>query len=85
MSKYIFITTEGYTFQPGSDGPEPDTDNMQVVGFGEGPSAEDALRDMLGKNTYLAGTTFDQILALELRDGTREVFSLQSFPGPQTA
>ena len=33
MKSYIFITTEGFTYQPGSESPEPDVENCQVIGF----------------------------------------------------
>lgn len=34
--KYIFITFEGFTFQPYSESDVPDIENMQVIGFSEG-------------------------------------------------
>ncbi|GAG60875.1 unnamed protein product, partial [marine sediment metagenome] len=30
MKKFIFITSEGFTFQPDNDDYEPDIENMQV-------------------------------------------------------
>jgi hypothetical protein len=35
MKDFIFITFEGYTFQPNSNSDIPDIENMQVVGFSE--------------------------------------------------
>lgn len=31
MKKYIFLTTEGYTYQPNSESIEPDCDNAQLI------------------------------------------------------
>lgn len=67
MSKYIFITSEGSTFQPGSENTEPDVENLQVIGFADGNSPEEAAANLLKDNNYLAETSFDEITALELK------------------
>ena len=36
MNWYIFITNEGYTYQPNSESNEPDCENAQVLGIGLG-------------------------------------------------
>ena len=68
MGAYIFITTEGYTYQPGSKAIEPDIENCQVLGFARGDSAEEAFRELLQENAYLLETSFDEVVCLELKD-----------------
>jgi len=67
MKSYIFITNEGYTFQPESEAIEPDVENCQVIGFAQGLSEEQAFENMVEENEYLMETTFDELICLELR------------------
>jgi hypothetical protein len=78
MNKYIFITTEGSTFQPNSDSYEPDIENMQVIGFGQGDSAQNALEKLTKQNEYLVDTTFDEIIAIKLANAHREYHYLSN-------
>ena len=68
MGSYIFITTEGYTYQPGSKAAEPDIENCQVLGFAKGDSAEEAFKALLRENPYLLETSFDEVVCLELKN-----------------
>jgi hypothetical protein len=77
MNKYIFITAEGSTYQPNSDCSEPDIENMQVMGFGQGYTARDAIKKLLKMNEYLVNTDFNEIIAIQLADDHREYFSLK--------
>jgi hypothetical protein len=77
MGKYIILTTEGLTYQPNSDSSEPDIENMQVIGFAQGNSVEDALRKFLKFNPYIANTNFDEIFTIQLTNDHREYFSLR--------
>ena len=77
MNKYIFITTEGSTYQPNSDYSEPDIENMQVIGFGQGNTVQDAVRELLGTNYYLIDTTFNEIFAIQVASDKREYFYLK--------
>jgi len=77
MRKYIFLTTEGLTYQPNSASPEPDIENMQVIGFAQGDTVQEASRNLLDLNEYLADTNFDEIFAIELANDHREYFSLK--------
>jgi hypothetical protein len=77
MKQYIFLTTEGTTFQPNSTGSEPDIENMQVIGFAGGDTVHDAAIKLVGLNAYLANTNFDEIFAIQLADNHREYFSLR--------
>ena len=77
MGKYIFLTTEGLTYQPNSISSEPDIENMQVIGFAQGDTVQDASRNLLELNGYLADTNFNEIFAIQLADDDREYFSLR--------
>jgi len=67
MRSYIFITTEGYTFQPESESIEPDIENCQVVGFAKGKDEEQAFENLITENPNLLETTFDEVICIELR------------------
>jgi hypothetical protein len=77
MRKYIFLTTEGATYQPNSASSEPDIENLQVIGFAQGATVQDALRKLLELNEYLANTNFDEVFAIEMADDHRQYFSLK--------
>ena len=57
MRSFIFITDEGYTFQPGSESAESDVDNLQVLGFVHGNDADDAFKNLLNENDWLLRTS----------------------------
>lgn len=67
MNSYIFITTEGHTFQPASESIEPDIENCQVIGFAQGQDKQAAFANLLEKNAYLLETSFDELICLELK------------------
>jgi len=80
MASYIFLTTEGYTFQPDADSKVPDIENLQVMGFSAGGTEDQAFRNLLEECPYLAGTTFDEFFCYRLSQGyesTRRDFSLR--------
>ena len=77
MKEFIFLTTEGTTFQPNSTSSEPDIENMQVIGLAGGDTVQDAAIRLVGLNKYLANTNFDEIFAIQLADNHREYFSLR--------
>jgi hypothetical protein len=64
MREYIFLTSEGTTFQPDSTSSEPDIENMQVIGFAGGDTVQDAVIRLVELNEYLANTNFDEIFAI---------------------
>jgi len=68
MGAYIFITAEGYTYQPGSEAVESDIENCQVLGFAKGNDADEAFSALLEENAYLLETSFDEVVCLELKD-----------------
>lgn len=77
MKKYIFITSEGFTFQPGSESTAPDIENLQVVGFAEGNSPEEAIKSLLMTSPHIAETSFDEVTALELKSENGPSYSLK--------
>lgn len=66
IKKYLFLSTEGNTFQPGSESIEPDIENLQVIGFAKGNDAGTAFKQLIKKNSYLRQTSFDEIFSYEL-------------------
>jgi len=66
MNNYIFLTTEGFTFQPNSDAETPDIENLQVIGFANGANPDAAYRNLLISHAYLKDTAFNQIFCYKL-------------------
>ncbi len=79
MKSYAFLTTEGYTFQPGSDSEEPDIENCQLIGIGKGFSAEEALLDLITSDKNILETKFDKVFSMELGNDHQEVFFLSYY------
>lgn len=77
MKDFIFITFEGYTFQPNNESDIPDIENMQVIGFSKGLNSKEAFENLKIKSSYLKETTFDEIIAIELKDKKFEYFNLK--------
>lgn len=67
MKSYIFIATQGGTFQPDSQAIEPDIENCQVIGFAQGQDEEEAFAKLVNENPWLLETTFDELICFELR------------------
>lgn len=67
MKSYIFITSEGLTYQPGSEEIEPDIENCQVIGFAQGTNEKKAFDNLIEENQYLFETTFDELICMELK------------------
>jgi hypothetical protein len=42
MNHYIFLTDEGYTFEPDKDDEPKEIEILQVIGFAEGADANNA-------------------------------------------
>ena len=68
MKNYIFLTSEGYTFQPNSEGALPDVENLQALGFAEGKSQEEAFRNLIEDNAWIKETSFREIFCYQLDD-----------------
>jgi len=78
MKKFIFITGEGFTFQPGSEDYEPDIENMQVIGFGEGNTIDDAMENMIDENPYLKNTKFNKVIGIEIKSYKQSVLFIKN-------
>ena len=66
MDNYIFLTSEGYTFQPNSDAEIPDIENLQVIGFASGNTPDNAFQNLMLDHAYLKETTFNEIFCYKL-------------------
>lgn len=66
MDNYIFLTDEGYTFQPDSESDVPDIENLQVIGISNGENEKEAFYNLMGQRGYLISTTFDKIFCYKL-------------------
>lgn len=77
MNKYIFLTTEGYTYQLNSESIEPDCDNAQLIGIAEGENQKEAFKNLLAKYDYLKTSNFEEVYCYQLIDNyksTRKSF-----------
>jgi len=72
IKNYIFLTSEGYTFQPQSECLEPDIDNLQVIGFAKGTNSQEAFYNLVKNNEYLLKTTFEEVFCYELVENYKE-------------
>lgn len=72
MKKYIFLTTEGYTYQPNSESIEPDCENAQLLGKTEGNNQEEAFENLLKKYPYLKDSNFEEVYCYQLTDNYEE-------------
>lgn len=79
MKSFIFITTEGFTFQPNSESSEADIENCQVLGYEDGENPQVAFKKLIKNNNYLMATTFDEIICLELASEERNYFYLNDY------
>jgi len=75
MKSYIFLTSEGYTYQPDSKSSEPDSDNLQVIGVSEGSTSKMAFENLIKNNGYLLETKFEEIFCYKLSPDFKESMS----------
>ena len=75
MKNYIFLTSEGYTYQPDSESSESDIENLQVIGISEGNNSQMAFENLINNNENLLGTKFDEIFCYELSPDFKESVS----------
>ena len=68
IKTYIFLTCEGYTYQPvNSEQETPEgIENIQVIGFAMGESAEKAFENLIMENGHLLSTNFRNIFSYSL-------------------
>ena len=61
MKQYIFVSSEGYTYQPDSVSNISDIENLQVIGFGKGLSSNEAFNNMLLDDKHIQETNFNEV------------------------
>jgi hypothetical protein len=62
---FLFLTPDGVTYSS-AEKLYPDVDNLQVLGWSEGKSEEDALNNFLGSNTWFLETDFREVICVEI-------------------
>lgn len=62
---YIFLTSEGSTYQNNSNSTEPDIENLQVIGLSNGKDSNNAFKQLLKENMDLLNTNFKEIFCYE--------------------
>ena len=72
MNNYIFLTNEGYTYQPDSESIEPDCENAQLIGIAKGKTHEEAFNNLINENEYLRQQNFDEIYCYKLAEDFEE-------------
>ena len=78
LKYFIFLTDEGFTFQPESDLVDSEVDNLQVLGFSEGLNIDAAIENFIQENEFLNELNFDNVLVFELiNDKVIQSFSLK--------
>ena len=78
MNKYIFLTFEGFAYQPESESSEPDVDNVQMIWIGEWNTKKEAFEDLKEKNPWLLDTSFNEVYCHELKDADFDYFYLKA-------
>ena len=68
MSSYIFLTNEGYTYQPNSNSIEPDCENAQLIGISNGENQQEAFENLIKEREYLKKFNFDEIYCYKLEE-----------------
>jgi hypothetical protein len=77
IKDFIFITFEGFTYQPDSESDVSDIENMQVIGFSKGMDIQEAFENIKNGNSYLKDTSFDEIIGIELKEKKFTYFNLK--------
>lgn len=72
---YIFLTKEGFTFQPDSKQfIEQNIENLQVIGFSNAKKPNLAFKKLIKENEYLLETNFDEIFCIRINDPTEKYY-----------
>ncbi|BCZ45823.1 hypothetical protein psyc5s11_18900 [Clostridium gelidum] len=74
MNNYIFLTDEGYTYQPNTESDVPDIENLQVIGISCGENEEAAFNNLMAKRRYLLSTSFDEIFCYKLASDYKDSY-----------
>lgn len=79
MKKQVFVKSEALTYQPNTDSPEPDFEDMDTMGFGLGQNIEDAVKDILELNDDMQAKRPGQIFSIDFRNENRKYFRLKDY------
>ena len=76
---FLFITPDGVTYSS-TIKVQPDVDNFQVLGYGEGFTEEQAFDDFIKRNTWVWDTGFNEVISIEIKSKISEgkIFYLQN-------
>lgn len=72
MNSYIFLTDEGYTFQPETENEPVVIDSLQTIGTARGTDAMDAYRNLLAENPQLQERKFEKIFCYQVDEQMKE-------------
>jgi len=72
MNNYIFLTDEGYTFQPETENEPIVIDSLQTIGTASGTDAMDAYRNLLAENPQLQERKFEKIFCYQVDEPVKE-------------
>ncbi len=72
MSSYIFLTNEGYTYQPNSNSIEPDCENAQLIGISNGENQQEAFENLIKERENLKKFNFDEIYCYKLDENFKK-------------
>ena len=75
---FLFVTFDGVTFSS-DELDEPDVDNLQVLGYGEGLDEDAAFKDFLAQNQWVLEKRFEEAICVEIKNRIYKgkVFSLK--------
>ncbi len=70
IHKYIFISAEGYTFQPdfSKESIGDEIENAQVIGFSYGKNEDEAFKNLTKEYDYLIYSNFNEVICYQLDD-----------------
>ena len=80
IKDYIFYTTEGTTFQPLLTADYPDAENCQILGWAKGCDPKEAFESLKRECPWICGSSFEEVIASELKDEKTYYFSLKDCP-----
>lgn len=72
MNSYIFLTDEGYTFQPETEDEPVVIDSLQTIGTAKGTDAMDAYRNLLAENPHLQERRFEKVFCYQVDEPVKE-------------
>lgn len=72
MNSYLFLTNEGYTYQPDSENIEPDCENAQLIGIASGNTQEEAFKNLINEKECLRQFNFNEIYCYKLAEDYEE-------------